>query len=164
VKLIHTTTRQNADGIRLNGFDDRLSRDSSKGLYFSDRCLNELWPDAVYLEVEIADDVAQRYRMVNEANGYPIWIIPAAVLNANSRRKIGYFRGTTTKGVSSMSVRRTSLLKPGAGVRLCAIDRAVLEAHEAGRSWKSVPSMRSEARFRRTLARAQWRSRIAAAA
>ena len=41
--------------------------------------------------------------------------------------------------------------------KLCAIDRAVLEAHRAGTSWKAVSGMHSEATYRRTLARAQWR-------
>jgi hypothetical protein len=54
-----------------------------------------------------------------------------------------------------VSVRRKDGRRTRIG--LCAIDEAVLNAQAAGASWKTVPGMRSEARFKRTLARAQWR-------
>jgi hypothetical protein len=53
--------------------------------------------------------------------------------------------------------------KPRPPGQLCAIDHAVLDAHREGRTWKGVPGMHSEARFIRTLARAQWRERQIAA-
>ena|GEM_PF-2079056 len=46
-------------------------------------------------------------------------------------------------------------------MKLCAIDKAVLEAHAQGRDWRTVPGIRSAARFRRVLARAQWRQKNA---
>ncbi|MFO7306078.1 MAG: hypothetical protein C0P74_011225 [Gammaproteobacteria bacterium] len=49
----------------------------------------------------------------------------------------------------------------GNDVKLCAIDKAVLEAHAQGRDWRTVPGIRSAARFRRVLARAQWRQKNA---
>jgi hypothetical protein len=43
---------------------------------------------------------------------------------------------------------------------LCAIDQAVLKVHAAGGGWTHVPGMRSEARYRRTLARALRRQKL----
>jgi len=42
-------------------------------------------------------------------------------------------------------------------MKLCAIDQAVLAAHEAGRDWKTVRGIRSARRFGRVLARAKRR-------
>jgi hypothetical protein len=42
-------------------------------------------------------------------------------------------------------------------MKLCAIDQAVLAAHQAGRDWKSVRGIRSARRFARVLARAKRR-------
>ena len=42
-------------------------------------------------------------------------------------------------------------------MKLCAIDKAVLAAYEAGQDWKTVRGIRSARRFARVLARAKRR-------
>jgi hypothetical protein len=42
-------------------------------------------------------------------------------------------------------------------MKLCAIDRAVLAAHEAGKDWKTVRGIRSARRYGRVLSRAKRR-------
>lgn len=46
-------------------------------------------------------------------------------------------------------------------MKLCQIDRAVLEAHAQGRHWKTVRGIKRERQFANVLRRAQWREKFA---
>ena len=95
MKLIHTTNRQGPDGIRTSGFKDGLHF-GLIGVCMSDQRLREMWlsPDeVVFIEINMPADVAQQCKVPDDEaleNGYPIWVIPAEILNSYRRREIDF--------------------------------------------------------------------------
>jgi len=83
MRLIHTTHRAAATAILSGGFQDGelqgLIGHLRSGVWLSDQALSELY--SVFLEIEVPDEVAARYKEESDMHGYNRWLIPAAVLN-----------------------------------------------------------------------------------
>lgn len=83
MKLIHTTGREAARRILESGFVDGgaelLDGKWRRGVWLSDQPL-EL--GEVFLEIDVPDQVVEKYAVPSELHGYPRWLIPSAELNA----------------------------------------------------------------------------------
>ena len=93
--IFHTTTSENAEQIRLDGFEDpkekvvggRVCAPTEEGTYFADQTMidNSLDSGAsFYFQIEIPENIIEEYEETDEANEtvcYREWVIPAEIVN-----------------------------------------------------------------------------------
>jgi len=93
--IFHTTTSENAEQIRLNGFVDPQGMvvenhdcvPTEEGTYFADQAVADGSLDSgasFYFQIEIPEDIIDEYEETDDANeavAYREWVIPANIVN-----------------------------------------------------------------------------------
>ncbi len=105
--IFHTTTKENAEKIVLNGFLDpqgEIIRNhdctpTEEGIYFANQVVEDGSLDSganFYFQIEIPEDIIAEYEVTDDANEvvpYREWVIPANTINSYFNDKNIYKAG-----------------------------------------------------------------------